>query len=168
MAGSVGRMTRYERWSLIISGATAAVTLGGFGFIWLQLKSANDSLRTGVYANMSNWTFELDKASLEHPELRPYFYDGKDIDESDPLYPTAAAMAEFHLDTFDSIMEYNRSFAAADLHEGWSNWMMNAFDASPILVHTIEKMRSEYQPGPVWPIFQRWKARKAAAFKRPH
>lgn len=154
-------MSRFERWTLAISAFSTLVTIAGFGFVWMQLRSANDSLRTGVYANMSNWTFELDKAFIEHPELRPYFYDKKDIREDDPLFAKAAAMAEFELDNFDSIMEQERYFPAGSLHEGWRRWIFNGFDKSPVLVRTIEQLRSEYEGGPGWEMYQEWKTSRA-------
>jgi len=110
---------------------------------------------------MSNWTFELDKAFLDHPELRPYFYDGKDIQQSDPLYFRAETMAEFILDNFDSIMKFDRTYPET-LHEGWRNWIYDSFSRSPLLVRTMEKLKPEYEPGPAWPIYADWKRRHSS------
>lgn len=159
-------MSRFERWTLTISVISTVVTVAAFALVWLQLSNANESLRTAVYANMSNWTFELDKAALEYPELRPYFADGVDLPTTDPLYPRAAAMAEFTLDNMDSILEYERQFPSGTLHAGWRNWIYDSFSRSPILVQTIEQLSAEYRPGPLWPIYEEWKTAHRQRAKR--
>ena len=149
-------MSRYERWSVGIAFVSAVITIAGFWFLWLQLRSTNESLRAGAYSNMSSWTFDLDKAFLQYPELRPYFYAGKDIREDDPLFLRAQTMAEFLLDNFDSIMEFDRQYPGT-LHAGWRDWIYESFNRSPLLVRTLENRKAEYESGPAWKIYLQWK-----------
>ncbi len=151
-------MSRFERWTVGVSISSLLISIVGFALVWLQLQGANESLRTGVYANMANWTLEISKMFLANPELRPYFDGGKDISPSDPLYDKAEVVAEYLLDNMDSMLEFKSYFPGGTPHQGWTNWMYDSFDESPLLRRHIEKRRRWYEPGQLWPIYQRWKA----------
>ena len=77
--------------------------LGFVVVVWNQVQSRTVA-RDGIYAKASDWTFDLDKVFVQYPELRPYFYANKDIDEKDPVYPRALAVAEYTADTMDSVL----------------------------------------------------------------
>ena len=153
-------MSRYEKLSFIVSVRSLIVSLLGFVLIIWSLNAANEALKRSIYGSISNWTFELDKAFLQSPELRPYFYDGKDIDTDDPLYPKAQQMAEYMLDTFDSVLEHKAYFpgTGGTPHVGWARWFYDSFDRSPILGKYIETNRRWYETSEIWPIYKRWKA----------
>jgi hypothetical protein len=155
-------MSQFEKLYLIFSALSLIISAVGFSFMWLQLESANKSLKTAIYANMSNWTFELDKTFLQHPELRPYFYAGKDMDPGDPLYLKAESVAELLLDNFDSMLEFRPYFPGGAPHEGWINWMHDSFESSPVLVRTIEKEWRQYEHGPVGSFYKNWKLQKGS------
>jgi len=150
-------MTMFEIMSVILSFATLLITIGGFGVLWIQLSSANDSLKTGIYTNISVWTYDLDKLFLADPWLRPYFYERVDIDSKDPNYSKVVTVAEYFIDTFDSMMTFGKYFPGGAPHEGWKNWIYDSFDTSPILARHIDELRRWYEPGPAWPIYAKWR-----------
>jgi putative addiction module component (TIGR02574 family) len=158
-------MSRFETLSLLLSALSLIISAVGFSFVWLQLDSANKSLKTGIYANMSNWTFDQDKTFLEHPDLRPYFFDGKDMDPGDPRYLKAESIAELLLDNFDSELEFGPYFPGGAPHQSWTNFMHDSFDNSPILVRTIEKDWRQYEHGPIGRFYKEWQREKTSGGK---
>lgn len=156
-------MTRFERLTLATTAVALAVTVGGFVVVYFQLRNANEALSGGVNASVSTWTFEIDKAFLEHPELRPYFYGGQDIAPDDPNFHKAEAMAEFLLDSFDSIESFKGDIPAGIPHEGWVNWIYDCYGNSPLLRRYAAKQSRWYQSGPAWWIYEKWKHEHPAA-----
>lgn len=150
-------MSRFERWSLLISMISLAISVFGFGAILYGFKVTNESLRTSIYTEMSNWTFELDKTFLSHPELRPYFYSGKAIDEQKDagLYSLAISVAELESDTMDSILELGEHFPAGAPNQGWQFWMEDTFNRSPIICKYLEDNRGQYVR--LYPVYEHWR-----------
>src|SRR5688500_7486462 len=82
-------LTLYEQLSLVISffGALSLV------FIFLQTsqiyrqgRQTENAMSSSIYATLAEHTFEIDKVFMENPSLRPYFYEGMDINEGDKDY----------------------------------------------------------------------------------
>lgn len=59
--------------------------------IWRQAKYAHHTAMSQVYQNTANGFATVQIYFVDHPEYRPYFYDGKSIDTSDPEYVRAAS-----------------------------------------------------------------------------
>jgi hypothetical protein len=90
----------------------------------------------------------LDRVFLDHPELRPYFYEGKDLDKSDPLlYAQVEAVAEMHLDVFDYNLNYRLLFPK-EYHfpEGHESFIREMLAQSPIMRRALEKRAAWYSP----------------------
>jgi hypothetical protein len=89
----------------------------------------------------------LDRVFLDHPELRPYFYEGKDLDKSDPLYAQVEAVAEMHLDVFDYNLNYRLHFPN-EYHfpEGHESFIHEMLAHSPVMRRRLEKKGAWYSP----------------------
>ena len=127
-------MTRYERWSLIVSIIGIVIQILAFAWVIITLRESDYSFKRGVYGSAATWIFDLDRAFIEKPYLRPYFYDGKTIEPGDKkLHEEALAMAEYMSDTFEIFLTHRFKAEHAEPDKAWLNWMDSTLNNSPIL-----------------------------------
>lgn len=95
-------------WTDVLQGigtlASAIISLFGFAFIYWQIRQTNDGIEKQNHASIYNMGFELFKIFVEHQELRPYFYDGKNLEKNDDNFQKVMAIAELHADFFEYII----------------------------------------------------------------
>ncbi len=82
--------------------------------------------------------FAMDQLFITYPDLRPYFYLGKEISEGDPNYARVLAIAEFLLDYFGSILIQHRRFPQIWPTNWWEPYFTHVFANSPILCWYLE------------------------------
>jgi len=68
-----------------VAQAIAAITtaIASIGMLWVvnrQLRQANRSLKQSYHVSLYSANAEIDKVFIDKPELRPYFYDNKELD----------------------------------------------------------------------------------------
>ena len=109
---------------------------------------------------MSKLSYETDKLFIEHPEFRPYFYDGKDLDsvKNDTFYLKAVGISELLLDYFDTMNDMNYLSFNDTLNQGWRNWVEGSFETSPILVKTLTENKNWYPQLNLY--YENWKKTK--------
>lgn len=105
-------------------------------------------MQASMYATIATHTFEMDRLFIEHPNLRSYFYDGKDIDQKDKDYDLVIAIAEHQLDYFDATWT-QLGYIPDDEdkkedRETWKRYFFDSFANSPILCRRINMNRSWY------------------------
>ncbi|WP_320067665.1 hypothetical protein [Micromonospora sp. RTGN7] len=100
---------------------------------------------TSIYYGVIGLFRELDKTFIEHPEVRPYFYEGKPVDVDDPNLQRVRAVAELVLDTFEWIW-YRRKELNAEAEEGWMAYIFDTFYSSQALQEHYVRFPSWY-PG---------------------
>lgn len=117
-------MTIYESLSLLISVA------GSIGVILSLLLNRQTGifsrqLRESLSQSMTNYTLEISRLFLEHPDLRPYFFEGQLIDESHYDYLRAEALAEVILDIFWTMMTASKHIQENEFadEEARSQWV---------------------------------------------
>ncbi|MBM7080315.1 hypothetical protein [Micromonospora humida] len=88
---------------------------------------------------------ELDKTFVEHPDIRPYIYDGKPLADDDPNRHRVQAVAELVIDAFEWIW-YRRKKLNAKAEEGWRAYIVEIFSSSPVLQQHYVRYESWY-PG---------------------
>jgi len=142
-------LTRYEFLSLIISIAGFLSVLVTLFILVRQTKAMTDqskylanALASSVYQTVTNTSFALDTMFMEHPELRPYFFDGKEIDEKDSNYEIVSAAAEFHLDYFISLLVQIKYFP--ERFGAVQAYILDEFAQSPMLCRYLEKRKAWY------------------------
>lgn len=74
----------------------------------------------------------LNQAFIDHPEARPYFYDGKALTDGDPLLHQVHAIAEMMLDVFDWIFHRREGLSASE-RTAWSSYVGHMLALSPAL-----------------------------------
>jgi hypothetical protein len=147
-------LTKFERLSLAISAAAVLISALGFTAVIVSIRTAQEEMgyvgaqtslqiRDRSLANV----LALDRVFLEHPELRPYFYNGKDLDETDPLYPQVEAVAEMHLDVFDYNLNYRILFPQQYHHpEAEESFIREMLASSPVMRRRLIKKREWFSP----------------------
>ena len=84
-----------------------------------------------------------DEIFINHPELRPYFYAGKELEPNDPLRHQVHAAAEYILDFFDSLESQLKKYPSLWIHEK-REWEANIVDQcawSPVLCRYLDADR---------------------------
>ncbi len=63
--------------------------------ISMQTRYALQSVEGSIYSNITTQSLAEDEIFINHPELRPYFYAGKELEPNDPLKHQVHATAEY-------------------------------------------------------------------------
>lgn len=135
----------YKKLSLFISSGGFLLIVVGLTVNFIQSNRVEKSIRATVQNSVLNHVLTLDKLFMDKPYLRPYFYEGKPIDEKDEKYQEVVMAAEMVLDIFDIIAAQNQNFLEFwDDPQAWDEWMIDTFATSPILRDTLDKRSSWY------------------------
>lgn len=112
--------------ALVVSVATAIYT-----FITYVL--GRQTLKVTTYQGATALTLQIDAVFIEHPLLRPYFYDDLEapaLTEDPETHHRILAVAEFVLDCVECIWDHRESFADDD-REAWKDWIHEVFLGAP-------------------------------------
>ena len=127
--------------------------LGFAAGVIYTIRDAAKVWRADVYSKASPWVLDLDKAFVEHPELRVYFYkDGTNqpvytVPDTETNRAQVLAMAEYILDTYDAFLAERSKYGDVTLASDWTTWMSDTFNDSPTLVRYIETHKRWYITG---------------------
>lgn len=111
-----------------------------------QTKFALQSVEGNVFSTETGQNLQTDEIFLRYPELRPYFYQGKDISARDPLAERVKAVAEFLLDYYDSQTTQLKKYPGMWRYEkgSWEANITDMFAWSPVLCRYLETNRAWY------------------------
>jgi hypothetical protein len=107
---------------------------------------------------------DLDKIFIENPKFQKYFFSSVPIDERDPAFDKATAIATFILDYFDSAMNLMRDFPEEAYSQKprhiwnkgdsfrkpyiernvWNAYFQSVFHSSPLLCATLKSSWPTY------------------------
>ena len=158
---------RYWKRDLLFKLASLVISILGFALIikglhinsqqvainadQLRLNTAQ-SLRTeksmcsNVQIAVLNHVVNLDRLFMDKPYLRPYFYDGTEVSETDEKYEELSATSEMVLDIFDLVADQSRKNPECwDRPKLWDEWIIDTFSTSPILRDTLGKHSTWYE-----------------------
>lgn len=111
-----------------------------------QTKYASDSVEASVFSTVTGQNLQTDELFLKYPEMRPYFYHGKDISAGDPLAEQVKAAAEFLLDYYDSQTTQLKKYPGMWRYEkgSWEANITDMFAWSPVLCRYLEINKDWY------------------------
>jgi hypothetical protein len=111
-----------------------------------QTRYALQSVEGSIYASITTQTLAQDEIFINNPELRPYFYAGKELDHNDPLREKVHAIAEYLLDFYDSLEGQLKKYPYLWIHEKktWEANLIDMFAWSPELCRYLEATRDWY------------------------
>jgi hypothetical protein len=148
------RAERREELKLVVEyiklAASVAVAFSVL-FAGLQWSSANEAARKAnvaahlaLYQRMTNeWRDHL-KTFVEHPYLRPYFEEMKELKAGDEHRQRVLALADVRLDVMDAVLSYAAMSGLSDAIAGWKNAFSNAFRTSTVLCARLKETESSY------------------------
>jgi hypothetical protein len=114
--------------------------------ISMQTRYALQSVEGSIYSNITTQSLAEDQIFIDHSELRPYFYSGKELEPNDPLTHQVHATAEYLLDFFDSLESQLKKYPGLWIHEK-REWEANIIDQcawSPVLCHYLDANKDWY------------------------
>ena len=147
-------LSKFQRLSLTLSAIGLVISALGFTAIIASIRTAQEQMsylaaQTKIQSrdrSVSN-VLTLHRLFLDHPELRPYFFEGKDLEESAPLYPKVEAVADMHLDVFAYNLDYRLVFPDDWRRpEGYKDYIRSRLALSPIMRRRLEKKADWFSP----------------------
>lgn len=128
-----------------ISAVASILSLVAIGFAWMQLSDARKSQDTASYAAIADGWHDHMETFVEHPKLRPYFFDGAKLEAKDPLFAQVIAMADVRLDAMDRILEMARlDDWSASQKQKWEMTFIGAFKRGPVLCDLMRETGGDY------------------------
>jgi hypothetical protein len=111
-----------------------------------QTRFALQSVEGTAFSTVTGQNLETDKIFLKYPELRPYFYQGADLADTDPLAARAQAAAECLLDYYDSQTTQLKKYPGIWRYEkgSWEANIIDMFAWSPVLCRYLEANKDWY------------------------
>ena len=147
-------LSKFLRLSLTLSAIALVISALGFTAVIVSIRTAQGQMsymaaQTRILTrdrSLCN-VLTLHRVFLDHPELRPYFFEGKDLEESDPLYPKVATVADMHLDVFAYNMDYRLVFPDDWRRpEGYKDYIRSRLALSPVMRRRLEKKADWFSP----------------------
>ena len=117
--------------STVVAVAALLVSLGSAVYAY---RHGRRTLKVTTYHGATDLTLQLDQVFIEHPELRPFFYEGRPLpdpgSEGDTLRHRVLAAAEYALDIFECIWDHRDTYDDKD-KESWRAWIGDMLASSP-------------------------------------
>lgn len=134
-----GRREALERVAFIATAAGPPIVILSTVLIVMQIREAADAVRSQLFDATSARMLDLSNRFVEFPELRPYFYEGMDPEEADePLRSRVYALAEMHLDFFDTELLRKRQFRHSLRGlPSLDPWITDSLSSSPAMCHLL-------------------------------
>lgn len=148
-------MTPYEILSLIVSTVSALAVVIGLAFLTRQIREGNQqtvilskTIRDSSYNSFAGILITFDSVFVEYPDMRQYFYSGKDLLENDDLLlcERVNAIAVLTLDMFDHVLTDFRFLPEiwGWSQPWWEKWIVDIFASSPVLCKQYRAIRDWY------------------------
>jgi hypothetical protein len=113
-----------------------------------QANYALQSVEGSIYSNITTQSLAEDQIFINNPELRPYFYGGKELEPNSPLRHMVRGTSEYLLDYFDSLQSQLKKYPNLWIHEK-REWQANTIDMfawSPELCRYLDATKDWYSP----------------------
>ncbi|HEU0316965.1 MAG TPA: hypothetical protein VFR49_06525 [Solirubrobacteraceae bacterium] len=119
--------------SSYIAVAALLASLGSAVYTYALSRQARRSLKVTTYHDATALTLQVDRMFVDHPRLRPYFYDGAPVPtgsrQPDERNRVLAA-AEFLLDVLECVWDHEDEYDAQD-RRAWAEWIHDTFASAP-------------------------------------
>jgi hypothetical protein len=134
--------------SAVASVVTALASAMGLFAIWRTLRNNEEQSKNSVYQLVTSRMSAISRTFLELPELRPYFYEGKDasnLTAADPvLNSRLLAMCEMLFDHAEVVLAPPRMMGS--LGESYERYFCDLVCSSPVLRTYWRARREWYVP----------------------
>lgn len=115
-------------------GAVGSLVIAvvGFGILIYQIKQLERAIRGDTQSGLYAQTFEIMKFIADNPQIRPYFYDGKELQAGDESYNLIMTTSEIVADFFEHVVQQKTNLP----DEVWQKWCLQiqkTYSNSPAL-----------------------------------
>jgi hypothetical protein len=131
--------------ALVVTALASAI---GLFAIWRTLRVNEEQTKYSVYQLVTSRMSTISRTFLDLPELRPYFYAGKDASDLPAVNPNldsrVRAMCEMLVDHAEVILE--RPDVMGELGESYERYFCDLLRSSPALRSYWQERRNWYIP----------------------
>jgi hypothetical protein len=147
---------------LTVSLSFAALSVS----IWLGVRAtkisteavhtAQRNLMVTAYQSTTELVLSVDRVFMEHPRIRPYFYENRDVPHPAPIGDMESdrnlvfAVAEFVLDSLECIWDHNKDNKEAADRTSWIAYIVSVFVSSPVLQQFYRKYQTDAPENEQW------------------
>src|SRR5438067_10184411 len=117
---------------VILTLAYVIVTFVGFLLLRHQIKQIDLSTRGETHGYLYNHQHSITRFFVDNPNLRPFFYDNKEIGQTDSEFVTLKGVTEMVAD-FCEHTYLQLPNLPIDVREGWESYMKHLYQNSPML-----------------------------------
>ncbi len=138
----VAEMSWLERLALVGTALSPLLIIGSAYLVLRQVEEASSTIKAQLFDATAGRMLDLSRVFIDFPELRPYFYEGvDDATAPEPLRSRVRAVAELHLDYFDTELLRTRSFGRTlrGSLPSFDPWIRGLFRTSPAMCKRIEE-----------------------------
>ena len=126
---------------------TLVVSLLSLTSIWIaihEMRVNEETAWIAAYQQIESLSIELDKIMVEHPDLLPYFLNGKENDPKGANYNRIIAVADARIDAIDAMLTYAAVKHAEDSIVGWKKTFIHYFQRSPAMCERLTANEQDY------------------------
>ena len=135
------------RWTDIVQAltSTAALVVAIVGFFVLrhQIKQVERGIRGETHSGLYQHNFEVMKFIAEKGVVRPYFYDGKELEKDAADYDLVMTIAGIMASLFEHVA-LQRPNLPTDVWESWVRHIKSMYAKSPALRQYYSEHRCWY------------------------
>lgn len=143
---------RFQKQQKATWAAIAVALFVGFlslGFAGYQTWISRNAGEIQGWQYLGQMSADISKVFVDHPRLRPYFYDGKPLEESDPDFQLVETLAEMFLDFIDSFEDPPIKMLNGMEKDGknwvlWKKYFTDTFSSSPVLCRLATEEQDWY------------------------
>ena len=125
----------------IIAGVL--LQLAGVAVVIYQLRRVNTSIRVSAQAALYQQSAGIRSLIVEHPDLRPYLFDGVEIAEDDEHYARARTVAEMLLNYLEHLVIQQDSLRSSE-HSAWQRFVERSVASSPLMQQILDESPTSY------------------------
>jgi hypothetical protein len=127
--------------------ADLATIAGGIAVLLLlfQVFLAQRDGRVQLITGMTTMMLEVDKAFIEHPDMRPFFKDGAQPPETGTTHEQAHAIATSMANALDHVVAHLGSMKH-DARRSWEKYIADLYQQSPVFADLLERHGEAWWP----------------------
>jgi hypothetical protein len=121
----------------------AVISLAGFAVVIYQLWQLQNATHGETHSRLYGEDYEAVRLFIDHPELRPYFYNDVEPNPASPDYTRALTAAELYAVHFEHILMQMNNLPE-DIRKPWRDYIKGMYARSPIVRRHLQENRDWY------------------------
>ena len=118
---------------VIIKGLAFVGVIVSLLLLRAQGLAARDATLVIAYQNMTAQMADMERYLLEHLDLRPYFFGGKEPPGAEDEHNRVLAVAEMYINLMDNVLTQSPALNRAGIAADWEAYFRGVYETSPAL-----------------------------------